>query len=138
MGLETIGTGIATRLKTITGLKVFAPNELPDSINSFPAALILPGETSYDAAFQRTYRDASYIFRVIILVTKQDSPSALNSLLDYIEVTGTYSVKAAIEADSTLNGSADDCRVSKNLGIGAMVWGGITYLSTEFEILVMK
>lgn len=135
MSLETIGLGIKTRLETISGLKVFALSGLPDSINQFPAALILPGETVYDAMFSR---DADYRFRIIILITKQDSPSALGKLLDYIELTGTYSVKAAIEADSTLNGSADDSRVSRNLGIGTTVWGGYTYLSSEFELLAWK
>ncbi len=138
MGLETIGTGIKTRLDTISGLKVFSPKELPDSINQFPVALILPGETTYDAMFGNISRDSDYRFRVIILITKQDSPSALNALLDYIEVTVTHSVKAAIEADSTLDGSADDCRVSRNLGIGATTWGGSTYLSSEWEVLVWK
>ncbi len=135
MSLETIGLGIATRLSTITGLKVFAPSGLPDSINQFPSALILPGETGYNATFAG---DADYRFRIIILITKQDSPSALGKLLDYVELTGTYSVKAAIEGDSTLNGSADDCRVSRNLGLGVTNWGGYIYLSTEFELLVWK
>ena len=79
MSLETIGNGIKTRLATISGLKVFAPNELPDSINQLPAALILPGETSYDATFDDK---ADYRFRIIIVATKQDAPSALNRLLD--------------------------------------------------------
>ncbi len=135
MSLETIGLGIKARLETITGLKVFAPSELPDSINQFPAALILPGETNYNSTFSG---DADYRFRVIMLITKQDSPSALGKLLDYIELTGTYSVKAAIEADSTLAGAADDLRVSRNLGIGVTVWGGYTYLSTEFSVEVWK
>ena len=135
MSLETIGSGIATRLATITGLQVFAPNALPDSINQFPAALVLPGETSYNAMFSG---DADYRFRIIILVTKQDSPSALNRLLDYIELTGTYSVKAAIDADDTLNGSADTSRLTRNMGIGVTNWGGYAYLSTEFELLVWK
>lgn len=135
MSLEAIGSGIKTRLETIPGLKVFAPNALPDAINQFPAALILPGETNYNAMFSG---DANYVFRVIILITKQDTPSALGKLLDYIELTGTYSVKAAIETDSTLNGSADDSRVSRNLGIGATVWGGYSYLSTEFLLDVWK
>jgi len=135
MSLETIGTGIKTRLQTISGLQVFAPNELPDTINHFPTALILPGETRYNAHFGG---DADYILRIIVLITKQDQPSALNKLLDYIELTGTYSVKAAIDADTTLNGSADDCRVTRNLGIGTTDWGGVGYLSTEFEILVWK
>ena len=135
MGLEAIGEGIATRLATISGLQVFAPNALPDSINQFPAALILPGETEYDASFSG---DADYRFRIIIVVTKQDSPSALNRLLDYIELTGTYSVKAAIEADRSLNSSADDCHLRRNLGIGTTLWGGYIYLSTEFVLEVWK
>ena len=135
MGLETIGAGVAVRLETISGLKVFAPDELPDVINEFPAALILPGETTYNAMMSG---DANYIFRIILLFTKQDSPSALGKLLDYIELTGTYSVKAAIDADTTLNSSADDSRVTKNLGIGVTNWGGYAYLSTEFLLEVWK
>ena len=135
MGLETIGAGIATRLETISGLKVFSPGKLPDAVNEFPAALILPGETTYNAMFSG---DADYIFRIILIFTKQDSPSALGKLLDYIELTGTYSVKAAIDADTTLNSSADDSRVTKNLGIGVTNWGGYTYLSTEFLLEVWK
>ena len=135
MSLETIGNGIKTRLQTISGLKVFAPNELPDAINQFPCALILPGETRYHAMFSG---DADYIFRILILFTKQDAPSALNKMLDYIELTGTYSVKAAIEADGTLNGSADSSEVKRNLGIGVTSWGGYNYLSTEFELLARK
>ena len=135
MGLETIGAGVAVRLETISGLKVFAPDELPDVINEFPAALILPGETTYNAMMSG---GANYIFRIILLFTKQDSPSALGKLLDYIELTGTYSVKAAIDADTTLNSSADDSRVTKNLGIGVTNWGGYAYLSTEFLLEVWK
>ena len=135
MGLKTIGAGIATRLETISGLKVFAPGKLPDAVNEFPAALILPGETTYNAMFSG---DADYIFRIILIFTKQDSPSALGKLLDYIELMGTYSVKAAIDADTTLDSSADDSRVTKNLGIGVTNWGGYTYLSTEFLLEVWK
>ena len=135
MSLETIGNGIKTRLQTISGLKVFAPNELPDSINQFPCALILPGETHYHAMMSG---DADYIFRVLVLFTKQDAPSALGKMLDYIELTGTYSVKAAIEGDRTLNSSADDVRVDRNLGIGFTSWGGYNYLSTEFQITIWK
>ena len=133
MSIKTIGDGIKTRLETISSLKVFAPKELPDSINQFPAALILPAETVYDATFDN---QADLRYRILILLTKQDTPSAFGKLLDYMEVTGTYSVKAAIEADSTLGGTADDCRVSRNQGASFTLWGGVQYLSTEFELLV--
>ena len=135
MSLETISQGIATRLSTITGLKVYSTDALPNTISQFPAAIILPGTTEYNAMFSG---DANYVFRVIVLISKQDTPSALAKLLDYIELSGVYSIKGAIEGDSTLNGSADDSRVSRNLGLGATLWGGQSYLSTEFDIQVWK
>lgn len=135
MSVQTIGDGIKTRLQTITGLRVFAPDELPDSINEFPAAVILPGETVYHAHFGG---DADYTFRIIVMTGKQDNPSALNRLLPYLELTGTSSVKAAIETDATLNGSADDCKVVSNTGLGVTSWGGVSYLSTEFTLQVWK
>ena len=134
MGLETIGDGLATRLKTISGLRVYAPKELKDSLSQFPCALILPGETTYKIEFSSTF--SSYTFRILLLFTKQDQPSAINKMLDYIEVTGDYSVVAAIYGDSTLGGAADDCIVRRNLGIGGITWGGYVYLGTEFEVEV--
>ena len=133
MGIEAIGTGIKTRLQTISKLRVFAPNEIPDSISDFPAAVILPSSTTYNMDF-----DASpdYTFRIIVFLTIQDKPSALNKLMDYIEPTGTYSVIAAIEGDRTLDSTADDCQVKSNSGFGAIPWGGHIYLGTEFELQV--
>ena len=133
MGIESIGAGIKTRLETISGLRIFAPDELPDTINSFPSVVILPGETVYQSAFDA---DTSYNFRIILLMTKQDQPSALESMLDYLEPTGAYSIRAAIDGDKTLNSSADTCVVISNSGIGSTVWGGYVYLSSEWLVKV--
>ena len=134
MGLESIGNGIKTNLETIAALKrVYAPNELRDTYNSFPCAIIMPGETNYDQTFAGAYWSR---WRIIVMISKQDTPSALNKLMDYMEPTGTNSIKAALYADSTLNASADDCELDRNLGYGVMVFGGITYLSTEFDLVV--
>jgi len=133
MGIETIGTGLKTILEGISGLRVFAPNELPDSIPEFPAALILPGETNYEAAMGGDY---DWTLRVLILLGKQDTPSAFNEILDYIEPTGAKSVITKVKADPTLDSSCDTSRVIRNLGVGATMWGGIAYLSTEFEIAI--
>ena len=133
MGIESIGAGIKTRLETISGLRVFAPDELPDTINSFPSVVILPGETVYQSAFDA---DTSYNFRIILLMTKQDQPSALESMLDYLEPTGASSIRAAIDGDKTLNSSADTCVVISNSGIGSTVWSKTPYLSSEWLVKV--
>ena len=133
MGVETMGTGLKTRLQTISGLRVYAPNELPDSVNAFPAALILLGSTDYLQTFTN---DVEITFRVLLLLTKQSQPSALNKLLDYIEPTGAKSIRAAIDGDTTLGATADYAVVGLCSGAGMTTWGGHVYLSTEFEVKV--
>jgi hypothetical protein len=132
MSIEAIGSGLKTILAGIEGLRVYSPSEIPDSPD-LPCALILPGETDYNSDFSANY---DINFRILILVTKQDSPSAFNKIYDYIEPTGDSSVLAKVQADRTLGATCDSCKVSKNLGIGSANWGGITYLSTEFEIQI--
>lgn len=133
MGIEAIGTGLKTLLETISDIKsVFAPNELPESINELPSALIIPGETEYDKTFGGAI---DCHFRIIILLAKQDQPTALNRMLDYANPTGTDSVRAAINADNTLDGSCDSSQLISNSGAGFTVWGGHLYLSTEFELI---
>lgn len=134
MGMLEIGDGIKTRLGSIHGLRVFATKELPDSVNQFPAALIMPGETEYVTTFSSD--DGDYNFRVIVLMSKADSPSAISKMLPYIAVSGDKSIVTAIHEDVTLDGNADTCKVIRNLGIGALAWGGQTYLSTEFLVQV--
>jgi hypothetical protein len=132
VGIEAIGDGIKTNLSTISGLRVYAPKELEDSLE-LPCALILLGINDYATTFDGAY---DCTFRIIICVTKQDSPSAFNDILDYIEPTGSDSIFAAIDADNTLDSSCSASKLARNLGIGSTVWGGIVYLSTEFELQV--
>lgn len=129
--IQTAGAGLKTALSTIPGLRVYAPDELPDSVSDFPVALILLGETEYNSDFSQNY---TVTFRVIILVSKQDAPSAFNKIFDFIEDSGDKSVTDAIADDTTLGGTCDSSRVVRNMGIGATMWGGILYLSTEFTI----
>jgi len=134
MSIETIGTGLKARLQTISGLTAFAPNELPESINQFPTALILQDATQYDAAFSSADFDTR--FRIIILFSKADQPTTLDKIIPYTEPTGTESVRAAINGDKTLGGAADSLIVQTNSGMGTTQWGKYTYISTEFEVLV--
>lgn len=134
MSVETIGTGLKTAIATITGLQVFAPNELPDTINSYPAAIVLPGVLKY----HRTHDDMwDTSFRIVVLFAKQDTPSAMAKMVPYMELSGTYSIKAAIENDRQLGGVADDLRVETCSGAGYTTWGGVTYLSTQFEVYIL-
>lgn len=134
MGLKEASTGLATRLKQIHELRVYPTDELPDSVNQFPAAIIVPGETEYVTTFSST--DADYNFRIILLFSKQDNPAAISKMLPYIAVSGDKSIVEVIHADATLDDNVETSRVVRNLGIGSIVWGGTPYISTEFLVQV--
>lgn len=135
MSIEAIGDGLKTVLDTISGLKVSALNELPDKAHP-PHAIILLGETAYHRTYGNSPYEADLIFRIIVLLGNQDSPSAANRMIDYIEASGSSSIVAAVEADPTLNSTCDGSVVTHNFGLGITNWAGIQYLSTEFEITI--
>ena len=134
MGMLEIGDGLKIRLETIRGLRVHSTKELPDSINQFPSAVILPGETTYVTSLRSN--DSDYNFRVILLFSKQDTPSAISKMLPYLAPSGEKSVVEAIHGDRTLDGNAEDVKVVSNRGISSLTWGGTAYLATEFLVQV--
>lgn len=136
MGMESMGSGLATRIITISDIKrAFAPSELPVSIPELPCALVVPADTLYN----QTFGNAEVIqFRVVILASSADQPGQLNRLIDYIDKSGDDSVYAAIAGDATLGGAADFTMLMSNTGIGTTQWGGHHFLSTEFLVECQK
>ena len=134
MSIEAIGTGIKTTIiATIaTGLRVYATNEIPDSLE-LPCVLIMLGPGKYATAFDSSF---DQVFRLILCLAKQDSPAAFNKLLDYVDDVGARSLFAALTADKTLNGSCSTSKLDNHSGAGSTQWGNITYLSCEFELQV--
>jgi hypothetical protein len=134
MGMLDIADGIKHNLQAIHGLRIFSTKELPDSINQFPTALILPGETGYVTTLSST--DSDYNFRIILVFSRADSPSTASKMLPFIDTTGDESIVEKIHDDLTLSDTAETCKVTRNLGIGSLSWGGETYMSTEFQVQV--
>ena len=134
MGIEAIGAGLKTTL-SISGLKVYALTELPNKISP-PAAVMVLGETLYHQTYGSNPYDCDITLRLIILLGNVDTPSAANRILDYIEPSGASSVVTEVETDPTLNSSCGAAIVTRNLGLGVTNWGGVDYLSTEFEISI--
>jgi len=139
MSAEAIGTGIKTNLGNVTGLKrTYAPNEIPETINEFPCAVILHIGTDYGITMGGDSSHDRHTFKVKVFVTDQDQPSALNLLMNFLARTGSDSVVQKIRADTTLAGSASTVTVMSNAGQGVITWGGIQYLGTEFDLEVYE
>lgn len=129
--ITNIRSGLATRLATITGLRTAAT--MPDNPNP-PIAIVIPDNINFDNAFQRGMDTLT--FRIFLVVGRADERTAQNSLDAYCATTGTSSIKAAIEGDKTLGGSAYNCRVTDMRNYGSVLIGEATYLSCEFVVAV--
>ena len=129
MSITTIRDGIATNLATISGLRVSA--DVPDNPNP-PQAIVQLQSVDYDGAFQGGL--TTYSFLVTVLVGRAAERSAQTKLNAYAS-TGAGGIKAAIESDKTLGGSAYDVTVETMTNISAVSLGGdISYLSADFVV----
>jgi hypothetical protein len=122
--------GLATNLRTITGLRVAA--EVPDNPNP-PQAIIQLRSVDYDGAFQRGM--TTYFFIITVLVGRVSEREAQRRLDAYVS-NGASSIKLAAETDKSLNGKAFDVRVSEMTNISAVLLGETSYLSADFTATV--
>ena len=134
MALIDVGDAIAVKLAEIEGLRAYKASQTPDSINDLPAVVVLVGPTPYHTAFGGDY---DHNLRVLLLLSKADTPSAFRRLYDYIAAAGGKSIKAKLEEDDTFSGTCDASLVGQNTGAGQTMWGGVPYLSSEWPIYIL-
>lgn len=79
-----------------------------------PTIEVFPGQTEYDSVFQRGMDEVVFIVRIVVSMTL-DQASQM-TLDNYLDPTGTSSVKALLEADRTLGGVVKDLRVEEATG----------------------
>ncbi len=130
MSIADIRSGLGANLATIRGLRV--AETIPDN-PSPPIAVIALGNVVYDGAFQGGL--VTYNFTVSVIVGRVAEREAQRRLDSYIS-TGAGSIKAAVESDKSLGGSAYDVRVSEMTNVGAVQLGDATYLACDFSVAV--
>lgn len=130
MSIADIRSGLGDNLSTIQGLRV--AETIPDN-PSPPIAVIALGNVVYDGAFDGGL--VIYNFTVSVIVGRVAERVAQARLDSYIS-TGAGSVKAAIESDKSLGGSAYDVKVTEMTNIGAVQLGDATYLACDFAVAV--
>ena len=132
--LTGIRTGLKTRLVTISGLS--AHDYIPDFFEP-PMALVAPPEIiDYDVTMARGAD--RYEIPVILYVTKIDAETSQDALDGYLASTGSTSIKAAIEGDRTLGGSAMDARVVSAGDYGEYeISQGTGFLGVTFTVEVI-
>ena len=131
MSIAAIRTALATSLGTISGLRTSAT--VPDDPKP-PVAIVLPPTISYDTSMGRGLD--TYEFSILVMVGRVSERTAQGSLDAYAAPTGATSIKTAIEADRTLGGAAQSCRVTDMRNVGPMSIAENTFLTAEFVVTV--
>lgn len=129
--LADLRDGLATRIGTVSGLRVTAWQ--PDAVRP-PIAFVLPDTIEYDLNANRGADTTTFL--VTVLVGRADDRAAQRNLDGYI--FGAGSIKAAIEADRTLGGAANTCRVVEMRNYGSVAVGDQVYLGCEFSVEVVS
>ena len=130
MSIAAFRQGIGANLATIRGLRVAV--EIPDN-PSPPIAIVALQDVTYDQAFAGGLTE--YRFTVSVIVGRVAEREAQRRLDVYIN-TGDGGVKAAIESDKTLGGSAFDVRVESMSNVGEVSLGDASYLACDFVVTV--
>ena len=129
--INSIRSGLATNLATISGLRVAA--EMPDSPNP-PIAIVMLENIEYDQAMKQGL--TLYNFSVSVIVGRAAEREMQRKLDSYLQISGSQSVKLAIESDRTLSGVIQDLRVTNSTSIGSIIINDQTYLAAEFTVTV--
>jgi len=130
--LTQVMQGIETRLKTISGLRT-APFR-PDAVNPPQAFVSLP-RIDYHAAF--AHGTMTIEPRVTLLMSRTLDRIGQPATAAYMDIAGTNSIHAAIEADRTLGGlSGVDCIVV-DAQEGDLEVGGLPFYGAIFTLKVM-
>lgn len=133
MNIANIRAGLKTRLATISGLRCY--ETVPDQFSP-PAAIVgMPTAIQFDFVFGRAADRLTYPVR--LLVAKATDRSAQERLEQYLDGSGSLSVKTAIEADPSLGGAANVTRVLSAQGLGVYDMGGVSYLGCDLTVEVI-
>ena len=129
--IEDVILGIENALQEIDGLRTHA--HIPDTIDP-PAAAVTFEECDFDSTLSRGSDDL--VFLVHIFTSAADAKSGQRKLYDYIDGSGGKSVKAAIDADSTLGGIAMYAVVERAEDFGKVTVADIPFYGVKFTVRV--
>ena len=131
--LTSIRNGIATNLGNISSLSVYG--YVPDSIEPPTAIVGVVESIDYDSTMARG--SDTYNIPILLYVSRVDAQDSQETLDGYLASTGASSVKAQVESDLTLNGSAQSVRVVEADNYGVYTVNDIDYLGVEFGVEVI-
>lgn len=132
--LSKIRDALKANLATIEGLRV--SDIIPDSINPPMAIVGGPELIEYDTTMARGAD--RLLIPVRVYAARTNERTGQDKLDSYITKSGSTSIKAAIESDTSLGGQAHTVRVQQMRGYGSYTVGGADYIGAEWLVEVIS
>jgi hypothetical protein len=132
MNPKTIRTALATRLETISGLRV-APSPR-DQVNPPMAVISGPDPLTYGETWDAGHRLS---FTVRVLVSRGSEDAAQDKLDAFMSDDDASSLYAAVEADKSLGGAVASAQVVSADNSGQIEVNNVSYLAVDFTVDVM-
>ena len=122
--------GLKKNLSTIKGLRCY--DIIPD-LPQPPAAVVGQLDFTFDLNNARGLDQAN--LDVYVIVQRHSERTAQDDLDKYLQGSGDYSIKAAIESDLTLGGACNTLRVT-SAESGTYTSGDLQFISYRYRITV--
>lgn len=130
--LKAVRTAVEDAIEGVGGLRIVDGSNI-----STPAAVVTLANEGVD--YHQTFQDglSTWPLRVLVYVSTAYTRTARDQLDDFLDTTGAGSVKAAIEADTTLGGLVDDLIVHRGRQADFVFQEGgrvVQYLGAEIDV----
>lgn len=129
MNIDEVLDKLGAAVGAIDGLRV--TDYAADSIKPPAAVIPPPASIDYDAAKSDGLHTVT--FEVFVLIQTTDARVVRKLLTAYQSTTGAKSIKAAIEADPTLDGTVDTTQVT-SCDVREVAVAGLEYLAAIFTV----
>ncbi len=131
--VNQVATAIQTKLATISGLRTY--NYQPEQITP-PVAYPELTQVVYHRTMGNGTALTQMEWLVHCIVGRYTDRTAHDLLDQYLSATGAKSVRAAIEADSTLGGVVQASLISTSADISSLTTGDAEFLQIQFTLTV--
>ena len=128
-----IRTGLVGALSMVGGLNTYSAE--PGQITP-PAAVVLTPTIEYHRSFNSTDALKQYDFRIYVLVAQGLLDEAAHSLDTFADPNSSTSIRAALEADTTLGGVCESLIVTSFRPLNAEEVASLQYWGGSFDVTV--
>lgn len=130
ISISALRAGAQTQLDTIAALRTVY-DYIPDTAPATPSAIVGNVSIDWDDANARGLDAAT--FSVYVVVSRMSERSGQETLDALLAGSGAGSVKTALEAGGTLNGSCATMRVTRATPISISM-GGVEFFAYDYEV----